>query len=63
MAIILMHKMLVEARLQKDEVEDGSMYTVIDMTIKPDFSVHYTHFSVDDVVSQSDSDSENANEV
>ena len=48
--------MMAEARLQKNEVEDESIYTVIDTTIKPDLSVHDTHCSVDDAVIQSDHD-------
>lgn len=49
--------------MQKDEVDNESMYPVIDTAIEPNLSVHDTHCSVGDVVSQSDNDSENANEV
>ena len=38
------------------------MHTVIDTTIEPDLSVHDTHCSVDDAVSQLDNDSEADNE-
>lgn len=54
MVMILMHNMMVEARFQKGEVEDGSVHSIIDTTINPDLNRHVTNCHVDDAVSQSD---------
>lgn len=55
--------MMMDGHLQKDEEEDGSMYSAIDSTIDHDLYVHDT-LDVDDAVSHLDADSDGyVNEV
>lgn len=62
--MILLHNMMVEACLQKDEVEDGRMYNAIDTTIDHELNVHDAIGGVDDAVIHMDADSDgNVNEV
>lgn len=62
MAAVLMHNIMVEARLQMYEVEDENMYNISDTTTTPESSVQDTNCIAGDDARQSNDDSDrNAN--